>query len=430
MTNDELFPNTTHPMKYLLLQIILLMRSMLAVPRLVRRRLPRVAFNAAPNPDDAAVILHPDAVAINDASQEAWHRLSPWGVYAHSLGRQMVNKDTVAEMVAAFNSERLARGDNWRGVPIYPGHPDRPDAPKGTVKKKIGSVMAMDIRADGLYVQTAWNSKGKENILEGECPYPSPVWRLKDGPNGSKVPVKLLSVGMVPDPNIVDADAWTNEATPEAAKEDPAPDITPALSFNDALQIIVSGGGMGSDKEEVRSLRAKLWLPEDATIDQVKAALATRLAEHEAAKARLTECETEIAALKDQVAAEQAKAATATTAMNDAIRDAAITVAINEGRATEGERAALLTAFNDGFDTALTALNSRRPKLDVKPAALDVRMAHEARMGRAAAQTAFNDAVSAHMKAPGKDYQTAFNDCFRSPEHAALIAALNTPAVA
>lgn len=405
-------------------------RAQTLLHRLQKRRC--IAFNDRPAAD-VAITLDVNAIAINDDSAETWHRLSPWGIYAHELGRQNVSADTVKAMVTAFNEERSKRGDNWRGVPVYLGHPDHPSAPKGTVKKKIGSIMALDVRDDGIYAQTAWNSAGRNNITEGEAPYPSPVWKLSDGPNGTKIPVRLLSVGMVPNPNIVDADAWTNEITDAAAKEEIAEAKDPAIALNEAITIITEGGCLGMNKEETRTLRESLWLPEDSTIEQVKAALAMRMAEINEQKARIGAMEADYNALQQKLNDEQAKATAtneAVTTAREAARDALLDLAINEARISLGERAAYVTAFNDDFAGTAAKLKELKPRMNLRRAVVDPLAHHESLRTAESARTAFNEKVKERMEKTKKPYQVAFNEAYEDPENAGLVAAMTGRTVA
>ncbi len=115
-------------------------------------------------------------------------------------------------MAAAFNALAARKGDKFRGLPIYAGHPDA-DPKRWPDERRLGGVTAVEAREDGLYVRAAWNDLGEKNRAEGYLVYPSPAW-LYDlraaRRSGVIAPDELRSVGLTNTPRLPDVPAWTN----------------------------------------------------------------------------------------------------------------------------------------------------------------------------------------------------------------------------
>ena len=89
-----------------------------------------------------------------------WHEEKPGGggkqfrqVFTHAQGEQMA---------AAFNALAARKGGKFRGLPIYAGHPDA-DPARWPDERRLGGVVGVEARGDGLYVRAAWNDLGEQN---------------------------------------------------------------------------------------------------------------------------------------------------------------------------------------------------------------------------------------------------------------------------
>lgn len=387
-------------------------------------------------------------IACNDIAvdEREWVVVARYGIYPNKEGRQRINKATCQRVIDAFHAERdaaVAANENWAGKPIFIGHPDvmpkqYPDhAARGAV---------LDLKTEGkkLLAQVAWNSLGKRNKAEGEHLYPSVAWHFDNAGDGIIEPTDLVSIGLTNLPNMKDLPPIValneEDYTPTATTEDDmneqlAKQLRRFLALNedadqDAMLAAINDCMEGPEKP--RTLRSILWLPEDASNDTVKAALATREAEiaqrqaelddlkaklaaeqgnTAAVNERVTTLEGELATLRETTVpkAELEAAQTKLTAINEAMRDELIRVAINEGRATPAERDTLITAFATDPIKAASDLKERKPALNTKALELDREAARVAANAAAKCSTdKRRAAVNEYMAANKCDYATAW----------------------
>ena len=100
-------------------------------------------------------------------------KLTPWvdGDYWEQDGkgawkkyRQVVTRGTASEDARRPSIRRVksSKGvDNFRGLPIYAGHPDAESDSAGPMNAGYGGIMDMEVRADGIWVKPAWNDLGR-----------------------------------------------------------------------------------------------------------------------------------------------------------------------------------------------------------------------------------------------------------------------------
>lgn len=400
----------------LILALCVCARHLLATPLLVRHRPQRlIALNEA---------QRETALALNDApmtKEGEWKIISRYGLYPNKVGKQRVNKTAADKMVAAFNDARTAQGDAWRGLPIGVRHVwDDPSATPEPVygSARIGAVMDLEARADGLYGRVAWNDLGEKNMNEGHFLYPSPVWYFEKQKDGTIVPDELVNIGMTNAANMRDLPAWNEE--PSAAE-------LKAMALNEAITIITKEGGMCCDEPKVRTLRDKMWLAADATPEQVLAAIETRMAELDAAKARLAETEADIAAMKQQLATEQAKSTAANEALateRTAHRDTLITAAITAGILTRGDVPAMNEAFDADFTKAANELAKRPKALNTSPIAIEIKGSKRSIATNEERRGEYLKAVNERIAADRISYDEAAIRVKRDPNYSTLIKAL------
>ena len=135
--------------------------SPVPVPKLARA-LCGVAFNSQLETLAVGIAINADVPALPQTSGDGWLMLAPYGEteYWQNEGGQLrkyaqvFQRDQAQKMVAAFNVAWTKRGTNFRGLPIYAGHPDV-DPQRWPDDRRRGSVQAMEARADGLYVKAA-----------------------------------------------------------------------------------------------------------------------------------------------------------------------------------------------------------------------------------------------------------------------------------
>ena len=158
-----------------------------------------------------------DAVAVNShtghgellvtASNSAlsgneWEFLAPWGDHPNQLGLQRLTPASGRAMASALNAKRQNEGANFRGAPIYAGHPDL-DPKNYPDDRRIGRVDALDGRADGLYALISWNDLGEQNrqqgywitnnpVITGVRPWTANSARFSSTNSAGAVPAKAL----------------------------------------------------------------------------------------------------------------------------------------------------------------------------------------------------------------------------------------------
>lgn len=191
----------------------------------------KTAFNSALR-TCVAVNVSPLA-PMTDATPEEWLLLAPYGDHPLSVElkpgewrtfTQRLDKAQAVKMAGAYNSWRAQLGRLFRGAPVQIGHP-RMDPKRWPDDSRIGSIREVEAREDGVYVLTAWNSRGRHNRSEGEHVYPSAEWDYdfdEAMQTGMILPAELSGVGMTNFPNISSVPPWTN-SRPHGA---PAPTIT------------------------------------------------------------------------------------------------------------------------------------------------------------------------------------------------------------
>lgn len=256
--------------------------------------------------------------------------------------RQVVSKAHGDKLAAAFNAQASRIGANFRGLPIYAGHPDA-DPKRWTDERRLGGVMGVEAREDGIYVKCAWNDLGEANRSQGYLVYPSPAWpydlKLK-AQTGRIEPLELRSVGMTNTPRIAGVPAWTNS--------DPSPDQPTNDDPNDIMN--------------KKDLCKMLGLPETASDEEIQ----TKLAANSAAVATLA---TNQAALE----AEKQKAITATSAADAAKLEAEKfrTLAINSKTSAAVTARKITAAEVKDWETKLaTNFDAHAAELDGKAAVL------------------------------------------------------------
>lgn len=325
-----------------------------------------------------------------------WHEEKPGG--GAKPYRQVFTRGQGERMVGTFNALAARKGKRFRGLPIYAGHPDA-DPARWPDERRLGGVVGLEARGDGLYAKAAWNDLGEQNRAQGYLVYPSPAW-LYDlraaRASGVIAPDELRSVGLTNTPRLPDVPAWTNS---EEAFSKTNTEINP---MNYKL-LLIQHLGLSDDASDEAIQRAH---------DQRREGEAAGRAETTAACA-----ERDLA-----VADAQRFRAAAVNAQLDA--------AINAGRLSAAEREGFAQRFERDYEEALRGLSERRPALNtqalgLRPAGpgVDLSTAH----GRATAFNARLDALMRPVAAGGRGlrFDAAIAEMRGNPEDAALLQAMN-----
>jgi hypothetical protein len=343
-------------------------------------------FNEAPAPEwdqeRASVVADiANAKPVDDESE--WFQVAPYGEHANRVGLQVFTKEAADKMVASFNSLASRVGRLFRGAPIYAGHPDV-DPARWPDSRRLGKIVALEARNDGLYAKAEWNTLGAENNEQGYYVYPSPRWLCEKAAKGIS-PVELVSVGLTNTPNI-------RSSAPVTANDEAA------------------GGGAGDQTE--RSDLAN-------DLEVANAQVTTLTGERDAANAQVAERTTERDALQAQL-----------TAANDALaaerglrRECILDYAVESGRITPADRPALVALFNSDWAAAEADLKGRKAAYNTQPLNLPK---DRGQLADAAARRAAQlEAVNAVMSESGRSYDEAWELIQKDARYSHLFSAAN-----
>ena len=339
----------------------------------------------------SALLTAANALTLGEGRTEEWVRLAKYGEYGatvHSGGSvrkqtalQVMDKEGAEQLKKQFDSVINQVSHLGIGLPIYEGHPDEPAWAKlnpGVQKKAVGRVKEIQLREDGPYARTVFNSKGI-SLLSGDAPElsaHSPRFGLAQipGRDGAYRINSLLSIGLTNDPNLPDTAISLNE------EDDPQ---------NNKL---IKTRSMDKNTME------RLGLNPEASDDSTATVVNTKLDELQSTnttlnevKDQLTAANEELKKMKDEKAKEQAAGVIAK-----------INAAVKDGRITEADKPtwkAALEADYDGESKKLAALT--KTVVNTKDHTKDV----AGRKGESSvcAITSINEAVEAFAKANDLD---------------------------
>lgn len=183
--------------------------------------------------------------AVNIALADSQSRcVIKFGVYPNAVGLQVFDHAAASAMQCAFNDQKILRGDNFRGQPIYVGHPDDADWVRenpGVLAAAVGRIREMKIGSDGLHLLTAYNDDGMR-LVGGAFPaYEafSPNWgMLPTIYQGKKAfrPVVLNSIGLTNKPNIPGASIGLNTQEARSAGSSASPSAARISAISQAVR--------------------------------------------------------------------------------------------------------------------------------------------------------------------------------------------------
>ncbi len=289
--------------------------------------------------------LDPSEAIDFSESADGWFKISPYGVFrGKTPGRpQHVSVENARAMESEFNSMLGSLGRLFRGIPIYHGHPDV-DPEIWPDDRRIGKIIQLQARADGLWGYAEWNSLGDQNKAEGWWIYPSPRW---DSPPGQTrfSPDRLISIGLTNTPRIEDSEPVFNSLL------DTTTETTPTM--------------------DPKLIRQKLGLAPEATDEEVVTKLDAVIAAATNAETQGTELENAKTALatattqKDQLACSVTARDATIVNLREAHNNSILDLACKETRITAADRPAWLAKLNGtNREAEINSLHALAPKLN------------------------------------------------------------------
>jgi len=309
----------------------------------------------------------------------SWVRISRYGEFWHSgiQATQVFNQSEANSIVRAHRStlsrlkERVIYGTanaifvRDPKVPVYEGHPDVPGfagLPGHEDTTPYANFHDFEARDDGLYGKIEWTAAGNALRASGKKLYFSPYWTLVSVADARSKPVRLLSVGMDPNPNISGSAA--NSTFSQSNQHEPKHIMLKALliALGLAEQDATAAANSAEGAPTVESVVAKIT--EIKTRADLSESLKTQIS---AANAKADAEEDAHTKTRDDLAAANARITTERTARAELIVDAAI----SEGRITQAERASevLKLSSAEDFAAAANAIPPKSKKLKTAAAA-------------------------------------------------------------
>ena len=373
------------------------------------------------------VALNADAAPPIPASGDEWLLLAPYGETAYwqqekgapKRYRQIFTRPQAETMAATFNSLKDAKGGRFRGLPVYAGHPDG-DPARWPDESRLGGIMGLEARADGVYAQVAWNDRGEQNRQQGYLVYPSPAWLydLKAArQNGIIAPDELRSVGLTNSPRIPDVHAWSN-SDPHHSSTDTDPMIRKSLTR-------ILGLKEDSTEEEIAAAVNTHFGPE-GTVESLRATATN------AEQAKGT-AENTLSQVRADLSTEQGRVTTRTGERDTAQREAKsfrgvamnalLDGAILAGKLSAAERAGFVTKFEANFDGAKSELERKTTALNTERLNLPRGGGQDLSTGKA--RTAAYNAKVGEIQATRKcDYPTAVAALRQDPDGKLILEAM------
>ena len=360
------------------------------------------------------------------AESEGWIRLVSFGDHKHPKGIQQVTRRATETMVSNFGSfvnqtMQKFRGDP--GLPIYIGHPDDEQfagKPGHEDTRAHAWITEMQTRDDGLYIKPKWSNTGKEIIENAHFKYISPRWVMRKIARGIFEPVRLISVGLTNNPNIL-GDAVANENQKENTMNELLKKLLEKLGFSNEQTAAYIDSGKGAPTEEDILGKADSLVANTAEVDKLKK-------EKEDLEGKLTTAnETKAHAQRDLNESETSRKEAEKLFANERKEriGAMLDFSIKEGRITAANRQAwedkLEKAEGEAFTTAANELSKLDPTVKTNSKTADL----GSRKPSTAASNEFSEKVGDYMREHSCDYETAWGNC--KSKHKDLFDQMQTP---
>ncbi len=272
-----------------------------------------------------------------DGKGGLWFKVSAYGdfpnkAYDPRTGRQVetvqrFDRKAAEGMKEAFTAVLNKARHLFRGLPIYEGHLDDPQllGKPGHTMPAVGRVKELDVRDDGLWARAVMNERGVPLIQGEAAPYSatSPFW-------------------------------WTVDT----GKTEGGARVNQGTQTGDPAEAAETTETTQSMKDKIRE---KLGLPEDASEDEVLAAIARLMDENAALKREKGEVKTKLEEANS--AREQAVAELQSYRTSEA--ETALNQAVEAGKITEAQRPEWAAALNSDFGAAKVLLDGLKPQSEL-----------------------------------------------------------------
>jgi len=374
----------------------------------------------------------PDFLFSNEFSLESdgWGQLFKFGdfpgkaVIANGNGTvtsfdaiQRLDRDCADQMTANFYSIGNKIKRFIKGISIFNGHPDMPDAGnKYPDKAEKGLVVELQVRDNGLYCKPAFNNAGQELLNGSKKLFFSGRWSSDElaEEDGKRVfrPDSLKSVGMTPRPNLP-----VEQLNEKEQMETPPPKMKKII---------------------VRLIALGITVANDATEDQVDAAVGQLADKQTTLAGEKTTLANEKATLTAQVTAKDTIITNLTTERDSFKtsfgneRKARITGlldgAVTDGRITAAERVTWETrlAVETSFANEADAIVKLKPATKTQSLIIDVGSRKTTIANAQDRQEAVRDLVALEIANTKCDYNAAFTKVQKA--NPALFDAMKQPA--
>lgn len=321
------------------------------------------------------------AIAANADALPEWVQLAPYGAHPTRDRKRVQVFDTgsATQIVQWFLywPRKLARLMGINAVPVWVGHPDF-DPATWPERRRIGSVLELEARDDGLWGKVAWNAEAEEAIRSEGHKYPSVAWECDEISATDVAPVFLWSVGMWHRPNIKSVQPVINAGCSCADAEhcdcdESKPKPKPNTMLDKITAALQKAGIIKAEDSEESVLEA---------IGNLISNLAWRRAEEkrqqevgESLKAALNAAaDTPLETLAQSVVTELntaretlAERDARITSLNAARVEDALTRFIETGRITKADEEATRAELNAGYEEALSKLLAKPVQLNSQP---------------------------------------------------------------
>lgn len=345
-----------------------------------------------------------------------WEIIAPYGEFPSADRKriQRFKKEQAEQMVAHFNSIWANMGNMFRGVPIFHGHPDI-DPKNWPDDRRLGKIVALEAREDGLYGKPEYNALGQENAEQGFWVYPSPTW-LSPKTNSTIVePDELMSIGLVNRPNIFESQPWTNSAEDQETETD-------IIMKEKACALLGLDPAKATDEEILAGLEnLKKAADENAAAMAEKQRMEVEANE---AKTKIADFDTEKQRLEQEAATAKAAEANARQIAAKVVIDSAIARGVI-GEAEREVHTNSMIAEGADLEDLSKKLIEKKPEMNTGTLDLGSRkvvISNERERG-----AAIQEEVTKRMNANSMTYDQAYASVKKDPQFSRLFEAMKQP---